>query len=194
MRKLLGWIAALALIVGAVYLGSPYYTVWRLSQAVKAGDAKGVAAAIDFPAVRANLKPQLAARLEAQLAAKRAKPHGLLDQLSMVLAPYFAGTAVDMTVTPEALTDMMRTGRAPAITKAAPPPADPDQPATARSPTDTHAVDLGYVGDDLDQFHASMASRAHPGRRVTLHLLRRGVFTWKVVSLDLPTVGSKPKS
>ena len=187
MRKLFGWIATIGLLLLVVYYGSPYYTVWRLSQAAKAGDAKGVAEAVDFPAVRANLKPQLADYMQAQIAEERAKPHGLLDQLGLVLAPYFVGSAVDMTVTPETVTAMIRTARPPRMTKDAR-PAAADEPATSRAPTDTRATDLGYVGDDLDQFHAAIASRAHPQRRVVLHLLRRGFFTWKVVSLDLPTL------
>jgi hypothetical protein len=49
------------------------------------------------------------------------------------------------------------------------------------------------VDFDLDQFHASVVSRAHPEQRVNLIFLREGLFTWKLSSIDLPALsGAKP--
>jgi hypothetical protein len=52
---------AVTLIAGA-YFGSPWWTVWNLERAAKAGDVHAVAQVVDFPAVRASLSPQLTSR------------------------------------------------------------------------------------------------------------------------------------
>lgn len=183
MRKLLMLFGALATLAAAAWLASPYVAVWRLSQAVKAGDAQAVARVVDFPAVRENLKPQLAAYLDAE--SKRGKPRSLLDQLGLALAPYLLGSAVDLVVTPETLTAMLRTARPPKVGGPAGPP-PPEEAQGPRAPTDTRAVRMSYAGADLDLFRAEIASRARPERRVVVRLVRRGVFAWKVVSVELP--------
>ncbi len=189
MRRLLISAAALAAVAALAFLGSPYLAVWRLSQAVKGGDARTVAALTDFPAVRANLRPQLDAWLKAQAAKHEA--HGVLGQLEAALAPYLAGSLVDVAVTPETLTAMLRSARPPRP-GAEDLPADAGSSVTPRSPADTHAVHVGYVDGDLDQFRAEIASRRRPDRVVAVRLLRRGVFAWRVVEVTLPAAALRP--
>ena len=193
MNRLLTLLGLLAALAAGAWYGSPYYTVWRLSQAVKAGDAQGVARAVDFPAVRENLKPRLRAYLEAE--AQR-KPGSWLDRLGLALASSLMGSAVDVVVTPETLTAMLRTAKPPRPTAPAElPPPDPggttdaaglDPASGPRKPTDTRAVRMGYLAGDLDLFRATLASRAHPQRAVGLRLTRRGFLSWKVVDVELP--------
>ena len=183
MNRLLTALAVIAALAAGAWYGSPYYTVWRLSQAVKAGDAQGVARAVDFSAVRENLKPQLRAYLEAESARK---PGSWLDRLGLAVASSLMGSAVDTVVTPETLTAMLRTAKPPKPTSPlGPPPAEPGAEGR-RKPTDTRAVRMAYVAGDFDLFRASLASRARPDRSVGLRLTRRGVFSWKVVEVDLP--------
>ena len=182
MRKLLAFLGVALALLAAVWLGSPYWTVWRLSQAVKAGDAAQVSRRIDFPALRESLKPKLRAYMEAETARK---PGSFLDRLGLALASSLMGTAVDVVVTPEAVTAMLRTAKPPKVAgPAGPPPADGT--IGPRTPTDTRAVRMGYAGGDLDLFQASLASHARPDRTVGLRLTRRGVWEWKVVDLELP--------
>ena len=185
MRRLLTWLVALVILGGVVYLGSPYYTVYRLVQAARAGDAKTVSSFVDFPAVRSSLKPQLQGYLADEIGRENAKPHSIWDRLGLALAPYLVGTSVDLLVTPQNVAAMIRTGRPPHISNpvGTQPRLDDD-----KGPGDSRALHLGYVGDDLDQFHAEVASRANAHARVDLRLLRRGFFTWRVVSLDLPAL------
>jgi hypothetical protein len=185
LRKLVTWIVALAVLAGGVYLGSPYYAVYRVVQAARANDAKTVNHFIDFPAVRASLRPQLQKQLEAQTERRRKQPQNLWDQLSLTIAPYLARPATELLITPQNVAAMIRTARAPQLSA-------PASAAEAKArldddtgPGDVRPLSFGYVGDDLDQFHVVIASRSQPGAKVRLGLLRRGFFTWKVVSLDL---------
>ena len=183
MRRWLTVAGVLALLFATAFLGSPYWTVWRLSQAVKAGDAREVVRLTDFPAVRANLKPQLDAWLRARAARDAGKHHGWLQSLELMLAPALLGSAVDLVVTPETLTAMLRSGRPPDIARTVQPPeVVTDGP---REPAPTRAVRMGYEGD-LDLFHADIVNRTHPDRTVTVKLVRRGVLRWRVESVMLP--------
>ena len=56
--------AAVLLVLGAGWwFGSPWWTLWRMREAAQAGDAGTLASYIDFEAVRASTKAQLAPRL-----------------------------------------------------------------------------------------------------------------------------------
>jgi hypothetical protein len=50
----LGAAAALLLLAGGWYLGSPWWTLWRMREAARAGDVKTLATYIDQPALVAN--------------------------------------------------------------------------------------------------------------------------------------------
>ncbi len=194
MRRWLTVLGVAAALFAVTFLLSPYWTVWRLSQAVKAGDAREVVALTDFPAVRANLKPQLDGWLRRRAEHDRGKHSGWLASFELMLAPQLLGSAVDMVVTPDNLTAMLRSGRPPDFIRSAPPPDDIATPAEAgpREPAPTHAVRLGYEGGDFDLFHADIANRAHPDRSVTIKLVRRGVLRWRVESVVLPPSVLRP--
>ena len=78
---------------------------------------------------------------------------------------------------------------APVAARAQPQASAPEGP---REPAPTHAVRLGYEGGDLDLFHADIVNRNHPDRGVTLKLVRRGVFRWRVESVVLPPAALRP--
>lgn len=183
MRLLLTLVVLIAVALGGIYFASPYYAVHSLVQSARAGDARAVANYVDFPAVRASLKPQLQGYLQDELAKENAKPHSLWDQLKLAVAPYVAGPATDLLVSPENVAAMVRTGKPPHLTGAV--DGKPSRLADDDGPGDSRELHAGYVGDDLDQFRVEVASRAHPSARVKLRLLRRGFFSWKVVSLEL---------
>lgn len=203
MKRVLGWLVAIVLLLAAAYLSTPYYTVWRIVQAARQHDAKTISTMVNFPAVRASLKPQLASALRAEIEKAKPKPQNLLEQIGAMIAPVFVGDAVDQLVTPEGVAVMLRTGHAPHNLSAGARPEN--ESGDEAGPGDPKLVELGYNGTlfdlahhkvvdlDLDQFHASVVSRAHPEQRVNLIFLREGLFTWKLSSIDLPALsGAKP--
>jgi hypothetical protein len=200
MRRIVIGVLAIVLLAVGVYLGGPYYTLWRLVQAARAHDTKVVAQIVDFPSVRASLKPQLTAALQAQLERQKPKPSNLLEQIGAAIAPVFVGNAVDTVITPEGVAVMLRTGHAPNPTS---PFAKTPAPAFEDSGVgDPKLVDMGYNGVlfdgahkryvdfDLDQFHASVISRSHPEARINVVMLRRGILEWKVEALDIPALSN----
>jgi hypothetical protein len=180
MRSFFSLILLLIVLVAGAYLGSPWWTVWNLERAAKAGDAHAVAQVVDFPAVRAALSPEITAKLQAALDRDKEKPRGILDKLTMFAAQLFVPKAVDTLVTPEGVTYMVKTAKAPEWSN----PFKREKAPPAGQPT-FDVWHTGYAGDDLDQFHAVIGNKLLPGRAVKLKLLRRGFMTWKVVALDL---------
>lgn len=84
--------ALLALLAAGWWLGSPWWTLWRMREAAEAGDSEALAGYIDFPALRASTREQLGSRL------------GPLGGL-------IAGPAIDAAITPEALRVALGKGR-----------------------------------------------------------------------------------
>ncbi len=184
MRTFFSWVLLIIVLVGGAYLGSPWWAVWNLERAAKAGDAHAVANAVDFPAVRASLSPRLSAQLQQAMDHEQTKPHSFFDKLLLFVRPVFQPKAADSLVTPQGVTYMLKTAQPP-------PWSDPFQGQKAPPPGQP-SFDLmqsGYLADDLDQFHAKIDNKLLSGRSVSLKLLRRGFITWKVVELDLVNVG-----
>jgi hypothetical protein len=187
MRSFLSLILLLAVIVVGAYYGSPYYTVWRLEQAAKGGDAHAIAGVIDFPAVRANLSPQITAALQARIDAEKTRPHSLLDRIGMAIAPLFHHKPADTLVTPEGVAVMLKTASPPNYESPFQQGREPD----SAHPGEPYLLSQGYLDNDLDQFHAEIGNHLKPRARITLRLLRRGFLTWKVTAIDL---GMAPKT
>ena len=76
--------AFLVFLAAGWWFGSPWWTLWRIREAARAGDSEAVAAYVDFPALRASTREQLGPRLG---------PFGSA----------LAGPAVDALVSPAAL-------------------------------------------------------------------------------------------
>jgi hypothetical protein len=180
MRTFFTWVLLIAVLIVGAYFGSPWWTVWNLERAAKAGDAHAVAQVVDFPAVRASLSPQITVQLQAALEREQQKPKGILDKLTLFASKLFVPKPVDTLVTPEGVTYMIKTAKAPEWTN----PFKRPGPPPAGDPR-LDAMHTWYVADDLDQFHATLTNKLAPGRAVSLKLLRRGFLTWKVTELDL---------
>jgi hypothetical protein len=59
MRRYRGPLIALLVAALLVYIVSPYYSVWRFAEALRAHDMNALSARVDFDSVRASLKQQI---------------------------------------------------------------------------------------------------------------------------------------
>ncbi|HEU0100018.1 MAG TPA: DUF2939 domain-containing protein [Allosphingosinicella sp.] len=82
--------ALIVLLAAGWWLGSPWWTLWRMREAARAGDSAALAGYVDFPALRASVREQL----------------GLGPLGGLV-----AGPAVDALVSPRALRLALGNGR-----------------------------------------------------------------------------------
>jgi hypothetical protein len=93
------WIAVVAALL-LLYVASPYYSIWRFGQALRAHDMDALSARVDFNAVRGSLKQQIRDHFLGILAKKKK------DRLAQFLAAN-AGDPLDQLIdayiTPEGL-------------------------------------------------------------------------------------------
>jgi len=102
MRRLI----LLIVILLAVYVAYPYWTLYRLEQALLSNNAEVVKKIVDFPAIRAGMKSQVEGGLlekSEQLGEKRPVLGDIGTALTNLLGPSVIGGTVDSLVTPEAL-------------------------------------------------------------------------------------------
>jgi hypothetical protein len=97
------WIAIVAALL-LLYMASPYYSVWRFGEALRAHDMDALAARVDFNSVRGSLKQQIRDHFLGVLAKKKK------DRLAQFLAAN-AGDPLDQLIdayiTPEGLASII---------------------------------------------------------------------------------------
>ena len=178
MRKVT--IAVLVLVVGvlAVYLGSPYWTLYQIRSAAAAGEGDRVAAYVDFPAVRSSVKSQFAAAMTKRMESKG--KDNAFASVGHAIAFRMMDGLVDAMVSPEAVATMIRSGKAPRPVldgKAAPFSASSGERPEPK-------VSRGYEG--LDTFRAALVDPATNEETLVAVLSRQGAFTWKLTAVRIP--------
>jgi len=96
----------LILILLAVYIAYPYWTLHRLEQALLSNNAETLKRIVDFPAVRASIKAQVEGGLRQkseELGQTRPVLGDIGKALTSILGPSVIGGTVDSWVTPEAI-------------------------------------------------------------------------------------------
>lgn len=158
------WLIALAVLLvvasGGWLWGSPYLTLLHLKRAADARDLAAISERIDFVAVRADLKTQLRARIDA-------REGSALDRLGAAVAERLADPVVDAAVTPEGMRALFASA---AVAKAARPglgSVDPSEMRVRRAA--------------LSRFTLGAANGAGPELAFTLQGL-----TWRVTAVRLP--------
>ena len=163
---ILAIIAALALFYGA----SPYYSVWRFGEVLRAHDLDGLAARVDFGAVRGSLKQQIRDHFLGVLTKKK---KDRLAQFLTAASEDPLGRLIDAYVTPEGLAAII---------------SDPTSIKNA-----TSISSLPALGDSPRQVDWSMARHAyftsprdfaveHQGMKLRFRFNGLG---WKLHTLDL---------
>lgn len=113
LMKSLGSLAFLLAI--AFYIAWPAYSGYEIKTALDAKDPERLSAKIDFPSVRASLRPAVAAKVEKTLAdaLKKAGPGTgpMTDELRAKLMPGLIDAVLAVLVTPETLIRVHSDGR-----------------------------------------------------------------------------------
>ena len=158
-KKLAVGLAVAAIAVFAIaWAAAPVFAAQALIRAAKAGDADRIEQLVDFPALRESLK----------------------EELTTELAPMLLSGAIDATVTPEVVAQMVTTAEAPDPTVR-----DEPEPGDATDKGDDIHQSWGYR--DLNAFAVTLTDRDHPDQRLALILERRGLFKWQLAAVDIQT-------
>ena len=96
--KLNRWLVIICVVSLLVYGASPYFSFWRFTTAIQSRDAAAISKRVDFPAVRASLKKQLATRF-----AKQTSSHKRWSTLGSTLID----AIIDAYVTPQGIAALL---------------------------------------------------------------------------------------
>ena len=111
-KKLAVGLAVAAIAVFAIaWAAAPVFAAQALIRAAKAGDADRIEQLVDFPALRESLKEELTTELAAHMRRDPRMADSTLGGLGMMLAPMLLSGAIDATVTPEVVAQMVTTAR-----------------------------------------------------------------------------------
>lgn len=172
MKNLLARLLLVALIgAGIAFVSAPVVTFFGIRSAAQARDVAGMVRLIDFAAVRASLRPQLAGRPEIMTPA----PSFLDDPIGAVRRQFQQATAPaapdpDAYLTPDAVVALMAGEGRYAATRVGPVEAPDAWPR------------LRYWG--LETTRLAIADAG--GSETTFTFQRRGPFEWKLVHIGLP--------
>ena len=89
-----------ALMIGAWYFASPWYTMWRIVDAAEAGDSAALEERIDFERLRQGMREDLST-------SRDDGDTGLFDQLGDGVVRTVGAAAISTIVTPRGLTVML---------------------------------------------------------------------------------------
>ncbi|WP_126171846.1 DUF2939 domain-containing protein [Altericroceibacterium xinjiangense] len=155
-----------ALLVGTWYVASPWMALTSLRDAATDLDTAELEQRIDFPSVRASIRPQIRSRVARTL--DRQADLGPFRELGQALARAASDRVIESAVTPEGLATIVTTGAVAA-------------PVIGSAP---QAIDWSVDRDGFDRFRATgqVAGRQTP---TILHFTREG-FGWRLVAVDLP--------
>lgn len=172
-RVIVGLCAGLA-AAGWLY-ASPFWTLKAMRDAAEARDAEALAAHVDFPALRADLKSDLSAAMMAEMARARAtedmsaRPDAL-GALGLALGLAMLDPLIEGMVSPAGL-QMMFAGNPAAASSAT--------PAPLREVSASGEVTVTRNG--LSEFRVS-----GKGDDPAALVFRRDGLGWRLVGIDLP--------
>jgi hypothetical protein len=173
--------AAFVAIAVLAYFASPLWALGALRSAARSRDQNHVERMVDFPSVRAHLKRELSARLQAALHNTPLPATSPTAGLGAALPPTLVNGAVDAFVTPAGVAGIVESGEGPTF---GPSPAAPAANASAVRIRTT----FSYV--DLDQCRITLTRSDTPDRHVGLLFERHNLFFWRLTRIDLPFGGA----
>ena len=173
----LSWIVVAALLALLAWAGSgPWRAIEGIRQAVKTEDARALARHVDFPALRASLKPQVQDRLVR--AAGVDAQSGPFAAFGLAVASGISAGLVDAMVTPAGLGALMEGRKVWNRVGGIPPPTRSD---TSAQPEPIPAARLRFESVS----RATATVTMDDGGELDLVLTRKGL-RWRLAEMRLP--------
>ena len=170
-RKFTMLIALIAILLVGGYFGSPYYAAKQFKDAAMSADADRLDEAVDFPAVRENLKSQLSAAMMAHLQDDPSMKNNPFAGLGAMMAPVIVDKVVNAYVTPEGISALVK-GKKPN-----------DAQATGMNPD----IAFKYEWVSLDRFRVNTSNVKTNEAGPSVLFERRGIFSWELIRFTLPS-------
>lgn len=106
MKYIIAILVALALVFGAWYVASPYYSLSGLRDAAVEGDADGLEDHVDFGSLRESIKGEFKTKLKEEAAKEDANP--FLATAGLLMADRIVDGMLDNMMTPDGIAQMIK--------------------------------------------------------------------------------------
>jgi hypothetical protein len=164
MRRAVFLVVFLIVACAAWAYVSPRLAAKRFRDAVVAGDANGLTAIVDFPALREHLK----ADLRAAVTQRTANPNPLRAALGAELGGVVSDAAIERFVSPQGVIRLARYG------------------STQSSASSAQVLGMGY--QDLSDFGVTMGNAARHAQDVVTFVFHRTGLSWRLARLEIPSL------
>lgn len=101
MRKITIFFSLIILCFVAIFFAIPYWTLYKIKQAVDQNNAEVLSSYIDYPSLRNNLKPQIQQQIQHKLGVDH--PDNQIEAWGAVVSEKLSNQVVDLVVNPEAI-------------------------------------------------------------------------------------------
>jgi hypothetical protein len=196
MSRAVRWVLALALTMLVAFAAWPLWSGWQLRQAMRARDVASLQSRVDWQILRANLKPRLAAAVDATAN----ESGGVAGYLKRVIGGAVADKGVDLFVTPANLARILagrefvttRLNKGAQTPQSVPPqqnsppekgPSDPVDPEDPDDPMPPRRVRWAFF-ESPTRFRVEAVHPRLPNARIVAVLGLRG-FAWKLVDVAI---------
>jgi len=177
MKKIVGIVLLMVVAVGIFAAAGPYIALYQIRSGVEKSDSEKIAAYVDFPALRTNLKEQLRAQMLKKESLKMKE--NPFDALAKGLASKMAEGMVDSFVTPAGLMKLLQ-GKKRGQDRNA----DPSSKSSEPKSNPFQDADCNY--DSINKF--SVRVKDNKDREIRFILTRAGL-SWKLSNIILPFNG-----
>lgn len=185
MRRPLRIIAGVLVLAGLAYLAGPLWAGWQLRQGVKMRNEALLQAYVDWPQLRANLKPRISAAIK-----DNADNSGVISgTLKRALGSVLSDAAVETMVTPANLRRILA-GRSfilqrkpDAVAKGQDPQQSSDEAEDPDDPMPPRRLRWAFF-ESPTRFRVESINPRLPGSRVVSTLALQGIG-WKLVDVDI---------
>jgi hypothetical protein len=166
----------------ACVAASPFYTLYEIKKAIRAGDADKLSTFIDFPSVRENFKTSVDGAAGRQLKNNPELKDNPIARLGLMVGAAVADTAIDALVSPRGVATLLIVNS----------PADPsstsagdDQAAKIEHDKPKSQLGYDYKYESFNQFGARIKNKSTGELGPYITLTRSGLFDWKVTKISL---------
>lgn len=172
-------VVALVLLVAAVgYYFSPLLALNNLKNAALAGDRDKIADAVDFPAVREDVKSQMMASMQQEMAKEKDNPFAALG---VAMGAAMVDKLVDTFVNADGIANIMKNGNLEIGGVKQQPPSV----GAELEPEGDVKIDVKWAS--MESVNVVISSKYNPNEKpVSLRMKKDGLFGWKLVGIKLP--------
>jgi len=172
----------LFMVIGGIgFYFTPHIAVYNMKKAADNKDVETLSDYVDYPAFRESLKANFNAMMASEVA--KSKNNNLFEALGAALAAAIINPMIDSLVTPESLAMLMK-GEKPQMENTR----SSLRTESSHSEADTK-MSMEY--DGINRFVVKVKGKDSSEDPVKLIFKRKGIISWKLSALRLPTTGNK---